>query len=108
MGGFAVDVTDQVRERLKHVPEPHLPAGIGDLGMLRQADIHDGRLSVLLALPCVACPATAVMADDIDTALSAMPGVESVDVEVSWAQPWSKADVTAEGRALMREGGVQL
>ena len=101
-------MTDEVRERLKDVPEPHLPAGIGDLGMLRQADMDGGRLSVLLALPCVACPAMAVMTDDIDTALSAMPGVESVDVAVSWAQPWSKADVTEQGRTLIRKGGVQL
>ncbi|MQA82402.1 MAG: DUF59 domain-containing protein [Streptosporangiales bacterium] len=103
-----MDVTELVRERLRAIPEPHLPAGIGDLGMVRQAEIHDGRLDVQLALPCVACPAKAVMADDISAELDSMPGVDSVAVQVTWAEPWSKSGVTPEGRKLLAEGGVQL
>lgn len=104
-----MELIEIVRDRLKSVPEPHLPSGIGDLGMLRGVELKDdGQLEVQLALPCVACPAISVIAGDVSAALKDLPGVSRVSTRIVWAEAWSKSDVSPDGRRDLLVGGVAL
>lgn len=75
--------TEQILETLRDLPDPELEKSLGDLKMLKAADIReDGSVRIEIDLPTPAYPHR----DRIGTAirerlLSAHPSIQSVDVE---------------------------
>ena len=96
---------DQVWAALERVEDPELPLSIADLGLVRRLDIHDGRVRVGLTYTSLACPCNEMIREDAEAALAAVPGVAAVIVD-EVLEPWSRADVTPEGLALLRAVAV--
>lgn len=90
---------------LTAVEDPELPLSIVDLGLIRRLDIADGTVTVGLTYTSLACPCVEMIREDVEAAVGGVPGVRSVRID-DVLEPWSLADVTAEGRELLRAVAV--
>jgi metal-sulfur cluster biosynthetic enzyme len=90
---------------LEQVEDPELPLSIVDLGLVRRLEISDRRVRVGVTYTSLACPCNEMIREDIEGALAAVPGVEAVTVD-EVLEPWSREDVTPQGRALLRAVAV--
>jgi metal-sulfur cluster biosynthetic enzyme len=90
---------------LAEVQDPELPVGIVDLGLVRSVRVEGGAVTVGITFTSIACPCTDVLAEDVQARLARVDGVASVEVEELF-EPWSRDDLTEEGRIALRALGV--
>ena len=97
--------TEAVMAALAEVADPEIPAiSIVDLGIVHRAEVDpDGRIHVDLLPTFVGCPAI----DAIRWAVSERLAVfdRPVEVEISFAVPWTSDRITPAGRRHLRESG---
>lgn len=96
----------QVREKLQTVHDPHVPVPIADMGMLRDIDIAGNSIRVEICVPCMACPGTDKLVEDITESLSELS--QDVTVSLGFHLPWDRDMVTDEVKDLMRINGIQI
>jgi ring-1,2-phenylacetyl-CoA epoxidase subunit PaaD len=89
------------------VPDPELPVlTLGDLGVIRDLRLAgDGTVEVDLTPTYTGCPATAVIADDVQAALR-RAGADQVRVRTVLAPAWTTDWMSEAGRRKLREYGI--
>jgi len=98
-----VDPRD-VLAALDAIRDPEIPAvSIVELGMIGGIDLDPERIRVELLPTFVGCPALEVIRDAISTELGRF-GLD-VDVEVSFATPWTSDRISPAGREKLRQAG---
>jgi ring-1,2-phenylacetyl-CoA epoxidase subunit PaaD len=105
-------VTSQVRTvtdadvwaALAEVPDPEIPAvSVVDLGLVHRVELAGGRLRVELLPTFVGCPALELIRSSVAERLAGMAPV--VEVEMTFAEPWTSDRITLEGRRKLRDSG---
>src|SRR5215470_3369245 len=71
-----------VLNELRKIQDPDLHRDVVSLGFIKNLQIHDGTVGFDFVLTTPACPAKDVMRDDAIRLLSALPGVESVKINM--------------------------
>lgn len=99
-----------LRERvvrvLGEVVDPEIPVlTIGDLGVLRDVLVNEGKVEVTITPTYSGCPAMNMITLEIDLAL-VRAGIEGAKVRTVLAPAWTTAWMTEEGRRKLREYGV--
>jgi ring-1,2-phenylacetyl-CoA epoxidase subunit PaaD len=89
------------------VPDPEIPVlTLGDLGVIRDVRVAgDGAVEVDITPTYTGCPATAVIASDVQAALR-RAGAEQVRVQTVLSPPWTTDWMTEAGRGKLREFGI--
>jgi metal-sulfur cluster biosynthetic enzyme len=90
---------------LAEVQDPELPVGIVDLGLVRSVRVQGGTVTVGITFTSIACPGTDLLTEDVQARLGRLEGVTGVEVEELF-EPWSRQDLTEEGRLALRALGV--
>jgi ATP-binding protein involved in chromosome partitioning len=72
-----------VLDALKQVIDPDLRKDIVTLGFIKQLQIEGGRVSFTIELTTPACPVKELLKDQAHAAVSAIAGVEAVDITMS-------------------------
>jgi metal-sulfur cluster biosynthetic enzyme len=101
--------TDDVLAALGDVIGPDLGSNVVNLGFVYDVGLDDERIATLtMPLTSPACPLTAVIEDQLRTALVA-PGLVR-DYRVNWVftPPWTPAPITEDGREQLRAIGFSL
>jgi metal-sulfur cluster biosynthetic enzyme len=80
---------DQVTRALREVVDPELGMSIVELGMVYGIDVRDGAVAVTMTLTAPGCPLHDVMPRWVREAVARIPGVETVDVAVTFDPPWT-------------------
>lgn len=92
---------DLVLTALKSCYDPEIPVNIVDLGLVYRVVVREAYVHVTMTLTAPGCP----MADEVEAqvreALAAVPGVETVDVDVVQEPPWTPDRMSAEARAAL-------
>jgi ring-1,2-phenylacetyl-CoA epoxidase subunit PaaD len=89
---------------LDSIPDPEIPAvSIVELGMIGAVDVEPERIRVELLPTFVGCPALEVIRDAISTEIGRF-GLE-VEVDVSFATPWTSDRISPAGREKLRRSG---
>ena len=91
----------QVRAALTEVCDPELPVSVVDLGLIRGVEVEGSTVTVRMTFTSIACPCTDLLKEDVGAAVRALDGVDEACVEEVF-EPWSRADMTDEGRLLLR------
>lgn len=98
--------TDQVREWLDGVPDPEIPViSVMDLGIVRGVAWRGDTLEVAVTPTYSGCPATRVIAMDIETALRDR-GIENLRIVTQIAPAWTSDWLSDKGRARLEEYGI--
>ncbi|MHA2646770.1 MAG: metal-sulfur cluster assembly factor [bacterium JZ-2024 1] len=93
---------------LKEVYDPEMPVSLVDLGLIYRLEVASGDVLLDISFTATACPAAEMIAEDIRARLRAIPGVNSVSVNIVWDPPWSRDRITPEGKALLRIWGLAI
>jgi ring-1,2-phenylacetyl-CoA epoxidase subunit PaaD len=93
-----------VMAALAEVPDPEIPAvSIVELGLVHAIDVEPERLRVVLLPTFVGCPALELIRDTVAERLRAFG--RAVEVEISFATPWTSDRISHGGREKLRRSG---
>jgi metal-sulfur cluster biosynthetic enzyme len=87
-----------IRESLKGILDPELGCNIVDLGLIYDIDIQDGHVRVAFTLTAMGCPIGPMIAQQIRETVMALPGVKSVNAELTFSPPWDPSMMSEEIR----------
>ena len=98
--------TEEVWSWLDAVPDPEIPVISGDdLGIVRDVRWEAEMLEIAVTPTYSGCPATRVIALDIETALRDR-GVDHVRIKTQIAPAWTTAWLSEKGRARLEAYGI--
>ena len=91
---------------LEDVKDPEIPVlSLVDLGVIRQIDVNENNVSILLTPTFVGCPALDMMKDDIVTNLKGH-GINDVKIAVTFREPWTSDMISEKGKAALKKFGL--
>ena len=83
----------------KSVFDPEIPVNIYDLGLVYTINITDqGIVKVFMTLTAPGCPVADQMPGWVSDAISPLPGVQEVSVELVWEPQWGMDMMSDEAR----------
>jgi len=95
-------LTDSIVAALKTVYDPEIPADIYELGLIYRIDIDDNRaVKVDMTLTTPNCPSAAELPGMVENAVSSVPGVGEVKVNIVWDPPWDPSRMSDEARGVL-------
>ncbi|MGI9014325.1 MAG: 1,2-phenylacetyl-CoA epoxidase subunit PaaD [Phycisphaerales bacterium] len=97
---------DAVFDELRTIDDPEMPISIVDLGIVEDVAIDGSDVTVTILPTFVGCPALDMIRSDIESHLSALGGVDRVNVRFVHDPAWTPARISEQGRARLREHGV--
>jgi ATP-binding protein involved in chromosome partitioning len=80
-----------ILEVLRPVQDPELQKSLVELNMIRNVAVDDGDVSFTLVLTTPACPLREFIVEDCEKAVRQLPGVKTVNVEVTAETPQQKS-----------------
>jgi metal-sulfur cluster biosynthetic enzyme len=95
---------DEVIEALRQVEDPELGMDIVDLGLLYDVEVEGPKVKVTHSLTSMGCPVGPLIQEDIDRVARELPGVEDVDIELTWDPPWSPERMSDDAKFILGFG----
>jgi FeS assembly SUF system protein len=95
-------LTDGIVAALKTVYDPEIPADIYELGLIYRVEIADDRkVTIDMTLTAPGCPVAGEMPGWVENAVSAVPGVADVHVNMVFDPPWDQSRMSDEARVAL-------
>lgn len=95
-------LTADIIKALKTVYDPEIPADIYELGLIYSVDISDeGLVEIDMTLTAPGCPVAGEMPIWVKNAVSAVPGVLEVKVNMVFDPPWDQSRMSDEARMAL-------
>ena len=92
-------LTDDIVAALKTVYDPEIPADIYELGLIYRIDVEDDRtVKIVMTLTAPGCPVAGEMPGWVQDAVESIPGVQSVQVQMTFDPPWGMNMMSDEAR----------
>ena len=95
---------DDVVEALHTVEDPELGMDIVELGLYYDAEIEGPHVKVIHSLTSMGCPAGPMIQENIHDAVAALPGVEQVEVELTFDPPWTPDRMSDDAKFILGFG----
>jgi len=87
---------------LKTVFDPEIPVDIYELGLIYRLEVDDDRnVEIDMTLTAPGCPVAGDMPGWVENAVSAVPGVGQVKVNLVFDPPWDTSRMTDEARLAL-------
>ena len=95
-------LTEDIVAALKTVYDPEIPVDIYELGLIYKIDIDDDRaVTIDMTLTAPGCPVAGDMPGWVQNAVSAVPGVKDVKVNLVFDPPWDASRMSDEARVAL-------
>ena len=95
---------DDVTEALRGVEDPELGMDIVELGLLYDVEVDGPNVKVVHSLTSMGCPAGQMIQENIHDAVAALPGVENVEVELTFDPPWTPDRMSEDAKFILGFG----
>jgi metal-sulfur cluster biosynthetic enzyme len=95
---------EEVVEALRQVEDPELGMDIVDLGLMYEVELENGRVKVIHTLTSMGCPVGPMIQEQIAEVTRALPGVEDVEVELTWDPPWTPEKMSEDAKFILGIG----
>ncbi|MFM9419749.1 metal-sulfur cluster assembly factor [Thermus scotoductus] len=92
---------EQAWNLLRTVYDPELGLDVVNLGLVYELRVEPPRAHVRMTLTTPGCPLHDSMGEAVRQALSRIPGIEEVKVELTFDPPWTPARLSEEARRLL-------
>jgi metal-sulfur cluster biosynthetic enzyme len=99
-----VTTKDDVTEALRGVEDPELGMDIVELGLLYDVEVDGPNVKVIHSLTSMGCPAGPMIQESIHEAVVALPGVEQVEVELTFDPPWTPDRMSDDAKFILGFG----
>src|SRR5512136_1164819 len=95
-------LTDNIVAALKTVYDPEIPADIYELGLIYRVDIDDNRnIDIDMTLTAPGCPVAGEMPGWVENAVSLVPGVGNVTVNMVFDPQWTPERMSDEAKVAL-------
>jgi len=95
---------DEVMEILRTVEDPELGMDIVDLGLVYEVEVEDAKANVTYSLTSMGCPAGPLIAQDIDSAVRQVEGIQDVELELTFDPPWTPERMSDDAKFILGFG----
>jgi metal-sulfur cluster biosynthetic enzyme len=95
---------DEVVDALRAVEDPELGMDIVELGLLYDVEVEGPKVKVIHTLTSMGCPVGPMIQQSIDEIAGSMPGVEDVEVELTWDPPWTPEKMSDDAKFILGFG----
>jgi metal-sulfur cluster biosynthetic enzyme len=95
---------EQVVDALRQVEDPELGMDIVDLGLMYDVELENGKVKVVHTLTSMGCPVGPMIQQQIDEVVRALPGVDDVEVELTWDPPWTPEKMSEDAKFILGFG----
>jgi metal-sulfur cluster biosynthetic enzyme len=95
---------EEVFEALRQVEDPELGMDIVELGLLYDVEVRGQSVKVTHSLTSMGCPAGPMIQEDINRVAGEIPGVEDVDIELTWDPPWTPERMSDDAKFILGIG----
>ena len=93
---------DDLVAALKTVFDPEIPVDIYELGLIYRLDVDEERnIEVDMTLTAPGCPVAGDMPGWVENAVSSVPGVGQVKVNLVFDPPWDPSRMSEEARLAL-------
>lgn len=92
-----------VEKVLKKIPDPEIGVSLWDLGLIYNIAIDNkaGRVDILMTLTTIGCPLFSLISEPVKAEVEKLPGVKTVNVDLTFDPPWSVARMSQEAKAQL-------
>jgi FeS assembly SUF system protein len=94
-------ISDEVIAALRQIHDPEIPVNIYDLGLIYGVEVHEGHATITMTLTTPHCPVAESMPGEVELRVTAVPGIQSCDVNLVWDPPWDPGKMSDEARLEM-------
>ena len=95
---------EDVIEALREVEDPELGMDIVELGLMYDVEVDGPHVKVLHSLTSMGCPAGPLIQEGIHSVAASLPGVEDVEVELTWDPPWTPDRMSDDAKFILGFG----
>lgn len=95
------DLVGQIRQALKVVIDPELGHNIVDLGFVYDVSVEGGLAHITMTATTRGCPAASFLKEGVANSAGLVPGVESVDVTMTFEPPWQPSMIAPGVKASL-------
>ena len=95
---------EDVIEAMRQVEDPELGMDIVDLGLVYEVEVEDSTTKVTYSLTSMGCPAGPLIAQDIDSAVRQVEGIEDVELELTFDPPWTPDKMSDDAKFILGFG----
>ncbi|MBR0795008.1 metal-sulfur cluster assembly factor [Bradyrhizobium jicamae] len=79
----------RIRDALRVVIDPELGENVVDLGFVYDISVVDSAVRITMTATTPGCPATGFLRAGVENAAASVPGVGTVNVEMTFEPQWS-------------------
>ena len=95
---------NDVIEALHGVEDPELGMDIVEIGLFYEAEIEGSNVKIIHSLTSMGCPAGPMIQEDMHNVAAAVPGVEEVEIELTWDPPWTPERMSDDAKFILGFG----
>ena len=95
---------DDVFEALHGVEDPELGMDIVELGLVYDVEVEGPKVKVAHSLTSMGCPAGPMIQEGIHDAVAQLPGVDDVEIELTWDPPWTPERMSDDAKFILGFG----
>lgn len=88
-----------ITRALKTILDPELFVSIVDLGLVYDIAVKNGAVKITMTLTTIGCPLFQTIENEVREKVSALPGVGSVEVELTFDPPWDPSRLSEKAKA---------
>lgn len=101
--GSEPGLSDRIKDALRKVIDPELGYNIVDLGLIYAVDAADGGVvNITMSTTTRGCPATNYLKQGVSECARRVPGVEVVEVRLTYDPHWTPEMMSADAKARFR------
>ena len=101
MSEAATAMVGAILVALRRVIDPELGHNILDLGLIYDVVIDGDHVRIVMTTTTPGCPATAYLRQGVERGVSAIPGIASLDVVMTYDPPWTPERIIPELRSSL-------
>jgi metal-sulfur cluster biosynthetic enzyme len=95
---------DDVFEALREVEDPELGMDVVELGLVYDVEVENAKVKVIHSLTSMGCPAGPMIQEGLHEAAARVPGVEDVEIELTWDPPWTPERMSDDAKFILGFG----
>jgi metal-sulfur cluster biosynthetic enzyme len=97
---------ERIWQALREVEDPEIPVSLVDMGLIVSVGYEDRTAKLTITYTAMGCPAMDMIQDDIRRRLLREPGIDRVDIAVTWEPAWTRKRLSEDAKTAMRELGI--
>ncbi len=98
----AIGREKEILDLLTKVIDPELGIDIVNMGLIYEVTLDEaGKCSVIMTLTTMGCPLVDYIVGDIKFALEHLPGVETVECQITFDPPWDLTKMSRYARIAL-------